>query len=204
MSRAAPSAPPSTAPARDAGYPAPPGQIRACAANALGSHLGCWTRCHCCQRHPVRRPTPVTQFPGSGSGLCFADPRFPRPRPFPPRPPRPVARVCSAASLVLWTGLTSLGRASADRGRSLPAAAWRTPARRPRDLPVPVRMVSPRAWGLGPRRAGVRLAMAVRAVWPSAFLCSVGALDRQHFAAPYPARGFPCQRFAGTLTGDSA
>ncbi len=72
------------------------------------------------------------------------------------------------------------------------------------DLPVPVRMVSPRAWGLGPRRAGVRLAMTVRAVWPSAFLYSVGALELQPFAAPYPARGFPCQRFAAILTDVAA
>ena len=72
------------------------------------------------------------------------------------------------------------------------------------DLPVPVRMVSPRAWGLGPRGADAHLAMAVRAVLPSAFLYSVGALDRKHFAAQCPARGFPCQRFAATLTGGAA
>ena len=71
-------------PGRDARYRAPPGQIRACAANALGSHLGCWTRSSCCQRRRVRRPAPVTHLPGSGSGMCFADLRFPRPRPFPP------------------------------------------------------------------------------------------------------------------------
>ena len=68
------------------------------------------------------------------------------------------------------------------------------------DLPVPGWMVPPRAWGLGPRRADVHLAMAVRVVWPSAFLYSVSALDFQNFAAQYPARSFPCQRFAGTLT----
>ena len=72
------------------------------------------------------------------------------------------------------------------------------------DLPVPVWLVSPRAWGLGPRRAGANLAMTVRVVWPSALLYSVGALDRKHFAAQYPARGFPCQRFAATLAGGAA
>jgi hypothetical protein len=46
--------------------------------------------------------------------------------------------------------------------------------------------------------------MAVRVVWPSAFLYSVSALDFQNFAAQYPARSFPCQRFAATLTGVSA
>jgi hypothetical protein len=35
-------------PGRDARYRAPPGQIRACAANALGSHLGCLTRKRFC------------------------------------------------------------------------------------------------------------------------------------------------------------
>ena len=103
----------------------------------------------------------MTRFPGSESGPCFAALRFPWPLPFPPRPPRPVARVCSAASLVLWAGLTSLDRASADYGRSLAAAAWRKRAKRSRDLPVSVWMVSRRAWGLGPRRAGVHLAMTV-------------------------------------------
>ncbi len=72
------------------------------------------------------------------------------------------------------------------------------------DLPVLVWMVSPRAWGLGPRRADVHLAMAVRIVWPSAYLYSVGALESEHFAAQYPARGFPCQRFAAALAGVSA
>jgi hypothetical protein len=72
------------------------------------------------------------------------------------------------------------------------------------DLPVPVWMVSLRAWGLGPRRAGVHLAMTVRVVWPSAYLYSVGALKSEHFAAQYPARGFPCQRFAAALTGVNA
>ena len=72
------------------------------------------------------------------------------------------------------------------------------------DLPVPVWMVSLRAWGLGPRRAGVHLAMMVRVVWPSAFLYSVSALDIQLFAAQYPARSFPCQRFAAALAGVSA
>ena len=72
------------------------------------------------------------------------------------------------------------------------------------DLPVLVWMVSPRAWGLGPRRAEMHLAMMVRVVLPSAYLYSVGALEYKHFAAQYPARGFPCQRFAAALTSASA
>ena len=125
----------------------------------------------------------MTRFPGSESGPCFAALRFPWPLPFPPRPPRPVARVCSAASLVLWAGLTSLDRASADYGRSLAAAARRNRARQSRDLQVSVWMVSRRAWSLGPRGAGVHLAMTVRAVLPSAFLYSVGTPEISHFAS---------------------
>ena len=68
------------------------------------------------------------------------------------------------------------------------------------DLPVPVWMVSLRAWGLGPRRAGVHLAMTMRAVWPSACLYSVSALDFQNFAAQYPTCTFLYQRPADALT----
>lgn len=77
-------------------------------------------------------------------------------------------------------------------------------AKRIRDLPVPVQVVSRRAWGLGPRGVSVLLAMTVHTVWPSAFLYSVGTPDFQLFAAQYPARRFPCQRFAATLAGDAA
>jgi len=45
--------------------------------------------------------------------------------------------------------------------------------------------------------------MTVRTVLPSAFLYSVGALEWL-FAAQYPARQCPYQRFTGTLAGDSA
>jgi len=67
-----------------------------------------------------------------------------------------------------------------------------------------VQKVSQRAWGLGPRRAGVNLAMTVPVVLPSAFLYSVGALEFQLFAAQYPAHWCPCQRFATTLASASA
>ena len=46
--------------------------------------------------------------------------------------------------------------------------------------------------------------MAVRVVLPSAYLYSVGALKSEHFAAQYPARGFPCQCFAAALAGVDA
>ena len=51
------------------------------------------------------------------------------------------------------------------------------PYGQPEDLPVPVQMASTRAKGLGPRRAGLALAIAPQPVLPSAFLHSVGTLD---------------------------
>jgi hypothetical protein len=46
--------------------------------------------------------------------------------------------------------------------------------------------------------------MAPQPVLPSAYLYSVGALDRKLFAAQYSARVFPCQRFAGILADANA
>jgi len=60
-----------------------------------------------------------------------------------------------------------------------------------------------------PRVRGVRrcLAMAAAPVWPSACLHSLGTPDNPRlaprgmdYAAQYPARAYPCQRFAHTLT----
>src|SRR6476619_2947296 len=41
---------------------------------------------------------PVTRFPGTVPGPCFADSHSPRPPPLAPPTPRPVARPCSSAS----------------------------------------------------------------------------------------------------------
>ncbi len=40
-------------------------------------------------------------------------------------------------------------------------------------------------------------------MWPSAFLHGVGAPEEVSFAAQYPARPFPCQRFAAVLTNEN-
>src|SRR5512132_1963584 len=78
------------------------------------------------------------------------------------------------------------------------------PNGQPEELPVPVQVASTRARGLGPRRAGLVLAVAPQLVLPSAYLYSVGTLDGKLFAAPYSARVFPCQRFAGILADANA
>jgi hypothetical protein len=49
----------------------------------------------------VCAPASVTRFPGSVSGACVAGSRSPRPPPFAPSPPLPVARFCSATSPLL-------------------------------------------------------------------------------------------------------
>ncbi len=53
-------------------------------------------------RPSVRAPASVTRFPGTVSGTCGIGSRSPWPPPFAPPPPLPVARPCSAASLLLW------------------------------------------------------------------------------------------------------
>src|SRR6202043_3444281 len=58
-------------------------------------------------RPSVRAPASVTRFPGTVSGTCGIGSRSPWPPPFAPPPPLPVARLCSAASLLLWRSLTS-------------------------------------------------------------------------------------------------
>ena len=91
-------------------------------------------------RLAVRGSAPGSRASGSESGACFADLRFPWPLPLAPPPPPPAARLCSAASQLLWQGLTSPDRASAATAPHLPAAD-RRPNRavgRSGDLPVPV------------------------------------------------------------------
>ena len=46
--------------------------------------------------------------------------------------------------------------------------------------------------------------MSTRPVWPSASPYSVGTPEEGSFAAEYPARTYPCQRFDAALTGGSA
>ena len=88
----------------------------------------------------VRGSAPGSRAPGSESGACFADPRFPWSLPLAPSPPPPVTRLCSATSPLLRQSLTSPDRASATTAPRLPAADRqpRGALGRPGDLPVPV------------------------------------------------------------------
>jgi len=52
-------------------------------------------------RPVARGPAPVTRFPGSVPGTCFAVSRSSRSPPFAPPAPLPVARLCSLVSLLL-------------------------------------------------------------------------------------------------------
>src|SRR5215510_9210294 len=88
----------------------------------------------------VCAPAPVTRFPGSVPGPCFAGSRSPWPPPFAPPAPLRSRPLCSSASQLLWQSLTSRDRASsataprlpdADR-RLLPNGRSRDPHRFPR------------------------------------------------------------------------
>ena len=46
--------------------------------------------------------------------------------------------------------------------------------------------------------------MAIPPVLPSASPYSVGTPEQSSFAAEYPARPYPCQRFSAALTNGSA
>src|SRR3954467_8079714 len=98
------------------------------------------------RRLVVRGPAPVTRFPGSVSGTCFAGPRSPRSPPFAPPAPPPVARLCSLASSLLWRSQTSRVRASSASTPRLPDADPRyAAAGQTRDLPVPAQRASTHA-----------------------------------------------------------
>ena len=66
----------------------------------------------------------------------------------------------------------------------------------------------PRVRGVSDRAGSdACLAKAAAPVWPSAYLHSLGTPDHpqlsprgMYYAARYPARAYPCQRFAHTLT----
>src|SRR5947199_1280681 len=68
----------------------------------------------------VCAPAPVTRFPGTVPGPCFAGSHSPRPPPLAPPTPQPVARLCSSASQLLWRGQTSHDRTSSATAPPLP------------------------------------------------------------------------------------
>src|SRR5947209_19960122 len=70
----------------------------------------------------VCAPAPVTRFPGTVPGPCFADSHSPRPPPLAPPTPQPVARLCSSASQLLWRGQTSHDPTSSATAPRLPDA----------------------------------------------------------------------------------
>src|SRR4029077_4356766 len=153
---------------RDAHYWAPPAQIRTSPIRASGSYLGCLTAKRCL-RLAVRGSAPGSRAPGSESGACFADPRFPWPLPLAPPPPPPAARLCSAASQLLWQSLTSPDRASAATAPHLPTADRRpNRALRPIRRPPGSRTRSVHACQvLRPRRVAQVLALALLDILPS-------------------------------------
>ena len=102
------------------------------------------------------------------SGACRPVPRSPRPPPLAPRTPRPVARLRSLASQLLWRGLTPRPRASSASARRLPDAAP-SPHARPRSRSPGFRSRSlRRCQGLRPRRTRDALALTRTPVLPSA------------------------------------
>ena len=54
------------------------------------------------------------------------------------------------------------------------------------------------------RGVPVRLAISTHRMWPSASPYSVGTPEKIAFAAEYPARTYPCQRFATVLADSHA
>ena len=141
---------------------------------------------------PVLRPARALLIPPS-----------PRPPPFAPPTPRPVARLCSSASPLLWRGLTSPVRASSASAPHLPDADPGRTLGRAGDLPVPGQGASVHAGvsdhaGPAEARADAPARMAFR------YSNNVGTRDCRPFAAQWPACTLPCRRFAGTLAGADA
>src|SRR3954466_1913763 len=133
-------------PGRDGHCWPPPGQIRTCPIKASGSYRRYLTTSNLSRRLVVRGPAPVTRFPGSAPGTCFAGPRSPRSPPFAPPAPPPVARPCSLASSLLWRSPTSRIRASSASTPRLPDTDPRySSAGQTRDLPVPAQRASTHA-----------------------------------------------------------
>jgi hypothetical protein len=117
----------------------------------------------------VRGPAPGSREPGSASGACFADPRFPWSPPFAPSPPPPENRSCSATSQLLWRSQTSPDRARrygsspSRRGPSTPKGLWpirRSPGSHTKSLRA--------CQVLRPCRVAQALALALLEILPSA------------------------------------
>src|SRR4051794_554883 len=131
---------------REPGYPGPPAQIRTSPIKASGSYQEYLAVSSVSLSLVARGPAPVTRFPGSVPGTCFAGPSSSRSPPFAPPTPPPVARLCSLASSLLWQSQTSRVRASSASTPRLPDADQRySSAGQTRDLPIPAQRASTRA-----------------------------------------------------------
>jgi hypothetical protein len=123
-----------------------PAQIRTSPIKASGSYQECLAAGRVSVRLVARGPAPVTRFPGSVPGTCFAGSRSSQSPPFAPPAPPPVARLCSLASSLLWRSQTSRVRASSASTPRLPDADPRySPAGQTRDLPIPAQRASTHA-----------------------------------------------------------
>ncbi len=88
--------------------------------------------------------------------------------------------------------------------RSLSSPPGDHPGGRARDLPVLAHGDSAHARGLRPRGVRQQLAIALRAMWPSASVNSVGTPVKGISRLNNPACAYPCQCFAAALTDGDA
>ena len=146
-------------------------------------------------RTSLRRAT-ARRYLSAPSGACFADPCSPWSPPFAPPPPPPVARLCSAASSLLWRSLTSHARASPASAPRLPDADQRRrtalAGHEISRFPHKERLHMPGSQ-TAPGRAGARNSAPVHIAFHNEY--SVGARFSLTFAAQWLACALPCQRF---------
>jgi hypothetical protein len=147
----------------------------------------------------ARLPIRSTRRPGSASGPRRAGRRFPWARSFPPRSPPRTSPLCSTASQVLRPRPRILIRVHAHRSAvafmSRSGLPGRTRIRPPRfrTKDVSTCMGSPTARGSSsPGHSSAR-------ILPSLKRTRSAPGNSTRFAARYPARGFPCERFKLSL-----
>src|SRR5215472_10497399 len=153
-------------------------------------------------RPSVRAPAPVTRFPGTGSGTCGIGSRSPWPPPFAPPPPLPVARLCSAASLLLWRSLTSHARASSASVPHLPDAGQSALSLWPDMRPLRFRRVPFGRDGAFDPGGATASRMAMPHMLPSTGSERLGLRNVTSFVAQSPTPSDHCVRFASAVADD--
>ena len=147
----------------------------------------------------------ITRLPGSESGTRHLQVGSPWPAPFPPSPPPPVSRLCSGTSPVLRGCLTSRARPSSACVLRLPDAASgpypEANAGSPGSRARCFRACSGPLTARSPHRFSRK--RATESCLPHKVTASA-LQSNTVFAAQYPARTFPCQRFDPALTSDTA